>query len=97
MKKSLIKVAEFDSFTEGELFRTKLRAQGITAVLVGSNKTTFGMVMGTLSRVSIFVPQAAVRRVERLIRIIGPTASMRPPACRSLQPHTPIRLPGRRQ
>jgi hypothetical protein len=97
MKQPYVEIAAFEAWAEADIFRSRLVAQGVPAVLMGPNtSSTFGMYMGLASKVSVMVPEASARRAEKiLMEEVSP--GVVPPVTRprSDPPHTPIRSAAR--
>jgi len=98
MKPSYMEVAKFDAWAEADIFRCRLEAQGISAVLIGPNtSSTLGMYMGVASKVSVMVPEASAERAEKILKgEEHPRAVGSEQRHRSSAPNTPTRLPSRR-
>jgi hypothetical protein len=98
MKPSYVEVAKFDAWAEADIFRCRLEAQGISAVLIGPNtSSTLGMYMGVASKVSVMVPEASAERAEKILKGEGPPrAGGSEKGYRSSAPNTPTRLLSRR-
>jgi hypothetical protein len=96
MKNPHTEIAKFDSWVEAEIFRGRLKAKGIPAVLSGPNTSgTLGMYMGLASKVSVLVPVSMAPLVEKTLWE-GDSVAAIPGgegSCRSFTPFTPIRLP----
>ena len=99
MKPSYVEVAKFDAWAEADIFRCRLEAQGISAVLIGPNtSSTLGMYMGAASKVSVMVPEGSAERAEEiLLEEVSPPASGQKKRSRSSAPQTPVRLPSQRR
>jgi hypothetical protein len=68
MKTSYVEAATFDSWAEADMFRSRLMAQGIDAVLIGPNtSSTFGMYMGAASKVTVMTPEASVELAKKIL------------------------------
>jgi hypothetical protein len=97
MKRPYVEIAAFEAWAEADIFRNRLAAQGVPAVLMGPNtSSTFGMYMGVASKVSVMVPEASARLAEQILRgEVSP--GVVPPGTRprSDPPHTPIRSTSR--
>ena len=97
MDKQFVEIAKFDAWAEADIFRSRLAAQGISAVLMGPNtSSTLGMYMGVASKVSVLVPKGSAERAEKILLedAPAPTAGLKK-GIRSSAPRTPIRLPPR--
>jgi hypothetical protein len=99
MKPSYMEVAKFDAWVEADIFRCRLEAQGISAVLIGPNtSSTLGMYMGVASKVSVMVPETSVERAGKiLLEEASPPAPGREKRSRSSAPQTPVRPPSQRR
>jgi hypothetical protein len=98
MEKQYLEIAKFDAWAEADIFRGRLAAQGIVAVLIGPNtSSTLGMYMGVASKVSVMVPKNSAERAQIILLEDGsPTAVESGKAYRSAAPNTPTRVPSRR-
>jgi len=96
MKPSYVEVAKFDAWAEADIFRCRLEAQGISAVLLGPNtSSTLGMYMGVASKVSVMVPEASAERAEKILLEGSASRSVEAEKGYRSSPPTPTRLSSR--
>jgi hypothetical protein len=100
MKGPHTEIAKFDSWVDAEIFRSRLKAKGIPAVLSGPNTSgTLGMYMGLASKVSVLVPTSMAPLAEKILREDESASADQSSegSGRSSAPYTPIRPPRRRR
>lgn len=57
MADKFVEAASFDTYPEGELYCTRLRQEGIPAIVTGANGASpFGTYFGSLGKVTVMVP-----------------------------------------
>ena len=98
MENQYMEIAKFDAWAEADIFRGRLVAQGIAAVLIGPNtSSTLGMYMGVASKVSVMVPKNSAERAKKILaEDESPRAEEQKKVYRSAAPNTPTRVPSRR-
>ncbi len=98
MENQYMEIAKFDAWAEADIFRGRLAAQGIAAVLIGPNtSSTLGMYMGVASKVSVMVPKNSAERAQKILaEDQSPRAEEQKKVPRSTAPNAPTRLPSRR-
>jgi hypothetical protein len=94
MESQYLEIAKFDAWAEADIFRGRLAAQGIAAVLIGPNtSSTLGMYMGVASKVSVMVPKNSAARAQKILAEDETARTAEPEkAYRSSAPATPTRV-----